>query len=61
MGDSKNLTLAENAKTQGKHLSIFLADCGRNLRAMLALDTSCKLAVRKRWDPEELQATFKEK
>lgn len=23
MGDLKNLTLAENAKTQGKHLSIF--------------------------------------
>lgn len=36
MVDPKNLTLAENAKTQGKHLSIFLADCGRNLGAMLA-------------------------
>lgn len=58
MVDPKNLTLAENAKTQGKHLSIFLADCGRNLRAMLALDTSCGLAVRKRWDPKDLEATL---
>ena len=39
----------------------FLADCGRNLKAMLALDTGCGLAVRKRWEPEEKEATFKEK
>lgn len=49
---------SRECKDSRKHLSMFLADCGRNLGAMLALDTSCGLAVRKRWDPEELEATL---